>query len=368
MADKELHKILKVGNDEYKINAVHSDAAAQVDNKLIIDESTLSEVIHKEFNGISEETISIVPSTGGVFTGPIKVPEFDGDDTDEKNSYVVNLGDIKQRIQLLTGHPCYNWDGENLTEYTMSDGKTIKNVSLISGKAEDFGKFNSSVEIKPEFYLYICTDTGDIIFCRESGTHKIISTRSFKLDYNNGLEGTDGWTAKSIQDEFDSIENNFDSLNSYIDDKIIEIDSKFDPVNNSIKGITENITIVSDELANLHDTTNAKISNIESSHNSDISELGSEISKLDKNLRALIDNEHEVRMTKDEILNDRIDRILNDGSNETVKKAVSATKATQDGLGNNINNYYQKKAYISLNTPDPSIGIDGDIWIHYSNK
>lgn len=43
--------------------------------------------------------------------------------------------------------------------------------------------------------------------------------------------------------------------------------------------------------------------------------------------------------------------------------ATSATSATQDGSGNTITTYYQKK--ITVSQSDPSGGSNGDIWIQY---
>jgi hypothetical protein len=67
------------------------------------------------YNGSKTQSISIVPSTGGVFSGPIVVP---GLDDKENKDYAINLGDVEDLIAELRGFPTYLWTDPDDTDDT----------------------------------------------------------------------------------------------------------------------------------------------------------------------------------------------------------------------------------------------------------
>ena len=176
---EELQKTLKVDDIEYNINAVHSDTASQVVNKLILKKTNLStgepssrEADWTEFDGSVEKVLNIVPSSGGGFSGNITVPPYKDTIRDES---VLNSSDIKKFIvnELKSNSVLYTWNGTKLTGG--GEGSSIKSISIITGNDANKNSFatknnenylayknNDTTKSFVSAFIYISTDDGNL--------------------------------------------------------------------------------------------------------------------------------------------------------------------------------------------------------------
>lgn len=228
--NKDLHNILKIGDEEYNINAVHSDAAGEVDNSLTIHniarDGSTSEETDVVFNGSEPKELSIVPAEGGAFTGPVGVPSIEpiensadlsesGENTenilDAYNDLAVNLGDVRKLISLLKGHPIYHYDvNDGLQEEISSiDPNILQNIKIVNGKFDDYGKFVEENQ-EAKFFLYICNDTGQIFFGLAKEP-KEIGTQAYTLADESGM--CKSYTASDISKLSFDITKNSNTIN-----------------------------------------------------------------------------------------------------------------------------------------------------------
>jgi hypothetical protein len=192
----ELEKTLLVDNQEYNVNAVH---ATQVDSNLIINqvgiEGTSTPTV---FNGSTETEISIVPSSGGKFSGPICSESAINVRTGEKikNEAVLNYGDFNEVIlkSLINNSILYNWSSKTLTP-ALEESTAVRGISLIVGTETEltstatnnlgFAKLNAQTNNKwLPAYLYICTDTKNIYYGTSSSptaTQLAITAKNLKI-------------------------------------------------------------------------------------------------------------------------------------------------------------------------------------------
>lgn len=175
---KELDNIIKIGNDFYDVTAKKANRVANSlkINKVTFGGETAATPV-AEFYGDEAKTVEIVPTTGGKFKGPIRVPDAnvvqDGVSNTRANGEffddaVLNYKDIKNKVlsNLLNTSVLYNWNG---TELNPVVEKAIAGISIITGtEASLLGtngfaqKNNTSKQISA--YLFVCTDTNSIYF------------------------------------------------------------------------------------------------------------------------------------------------------------------------------------------------------------
>ena len=285
---RELHNVLAIENEFYNINAVHSDAAAKVDNKLIIKQSKLEGADPNdtdgnginysdpdqdgkvfddhideniEFDGQVQKEVCIVPSDGGCFTGPVAIGNLADYNVEKgtENSYIVNLGEIKHQLELLTGHPCWYWDGtklEAITEGGLEESSTgntssptgeapgddqigvfeaerFQTVSILIGTYDNYCKLieETNSEIRPEVFLYFCTgenDDGKTFFVRTKKNAEgnlicvrlQLSTSSLKIVSPVDVLEEDkiSYTAQEIKDGFNKAKDDTDTLKTGLTD------------------------------------------------------------------------------------------------------------------------------------------------------
>ena len=160
----ELKNTINVDGSDYNISAVTAEVAKQTQADLelvpsLIDGSA-NETERGIFDGEEDKIIRYVPSTGGKFTGPVHLDN--GYDVEELTvtevpEAILNLKQIENKVNNLTGAPCWTWDGEALT--AVEEKGIYKNVSIIVGKTEDFNSANIRDAIQTDApYLYICKD------------------------------------------------------------------------------------------------------------------------------------------------------------------------------------------------------------------
>jgi hypothetical protein len=418
METKKLHSILDIDGDSYEVNAVHSDAAAQVDNKLVINQVDLKgETNAIEFNGSTPQSISIVSSTGGAFTGPVIVKsleesledlskdlediesseELEAQLAEAKKNLVINYDDISTIIQNLTGHPCLKWDGTELKTELTENGLTIQEVNLITGTLENYKIFIEQEE-KPTFFLYICEDTGQIFFGLDSSSYKQLSTSSLKLVYED--RPTEGFTAEDLEEHDRLIREHAEKLGEGTDSILNQAKAYTDELKNGqVKTNTENINLLSDGINNINHETDGILAQAKAYtdelKNGQVKTNTANIQELDTDLTTkttFLQNQisavaQDIQTNRSDIValqtglsetlttakNDATTKVnklkvdIKDGTvvAEKANSATSAIKATKDASGNTITSYYQKKIMVSSKVPTSSDGANGDIWIKY---
>lgn len=311
-----LETYLEVEGLKYNVNAVHSDYAEHTDYTLTITEKGLSGDKNVVFDGSSAQKTSVVPSTGGVFSGAIKIPDVTiQSNTEDELAKATNLGSVKNLVKNLTGHPLAKWDGKNLVfEPDHEDGAALQKVSLIIGTSANFASFTKLGQV---FYLYICTDNGDTYFGASAEFGYIqLCTRANLL-----LSDKHQYTADDIFNQFTSIENKFGAS----DAKFEEVDTKFkenDAEHKRLEGlINNNKTSIETNKKNISANTD-------------------EITKI-KNGTTIVN------------------KAENDSAGTNIRKNYYRGGSGSGNSSDNANT-------ITISTSNPSGGNKGDIWIKYT--
>lgn len=371
MASKELYKILKVGEDEYNINAVHSDAAAKTDYALTINKATFDGTENSlVFDGSETREISVVPSEGGTFSGPVAVKSLnelaDLDETDKKR-LAINYEDVRTIIKYLTGHPCYKWDGTELREELVEDEDiAIQKVKLVTGTSEGYQTFIAQEE-KPIFFLYICEDTGQIFFGQDVDNYKQLGTNTLKVVYANDFNS--GFTAEDLERHEDTLQEHTEQLaaitdptngtlaqaQAYTDEEIskhkIEAADNFRDVYSRIDGVED---AVEDALEKAKEYTDDEIDKVDQKIASNTASIATNASSINTNKSGISANKAAIaainnsktgilaeakKYTNDEVKKDR-DRLTaleTTSSTHTTdisdnKTAIAAINNTKTGI------------------------------------
>lgn len=182
MAEK-LDYTIQIDEQEYDVtaaDALHADLANQVEKALIVKESVRKNLNYKEpgsttelkdiesltvddlqadietpnttigvvdsrdtrnsennghsfaYKGDFDTTLEVVPSSGGVFTGPIYAPDIDADDGFNINKFqVTNYNSVDTVIRELKGFPVYEWTGTEVLALTQGNPPTMLPFKVI---------------------------------------------------------------------------------------------------------------------------------------------------------------------------------------------------------------------------------------------
>ena len=309
----ELDTSIMFDGRDYSINAAHADAAGSVDNALEIEQhDALNNAEDIEFNGSNSVSLSVVPRSGGVFSGPIQVPDFESLtrlDEEQKNKVVLNREDIEKRIINLTGLPAINWTGKAFKIEDFDDS-VYSSFKIVSGKDSNFKSFQKKVA-NDFYYLYLAQDTGNFYL-------------------RVGLNGDDP--------------------------EYVVLVRQLDKVSNA-----ENLVHTEDDPSDTPDFTanslNTHFKEIEGKFN----KLTNENSDLSKELNALSVHISQLEAKINEILNGQT----------TVSKALWADNAGHANNADNADKVDGKHAndlqkVIAVGSTAPTNPVEGDIWIKYS--
>ena len=160
---RNLKKTLQIEDVEYNINAVYSDEAGKVTKPLIIKESLLNGQTAGTYNGsidpneTTKSEISFVPSSGGLFDGPIFVNNKYSNEalSEVQKLSVINLGQIEHCVSQLKASPAYVFAGdtfiagtetkEESPRFTLlkSGDNKYEKINTIIGKSTDFDIVNA---------------------------------------------------------------------------------------------------------------------------------------------------------------------------------------------------------------------------------
>lgn len=170
--------------------AAIADKAKQVENSLTITEShTNGATTDVKFNGSASKNVSIVPASGGKFTGRVTVPNVESNiSLKDLSETVLNYSDIKSKMtadfttelttQLTNTSLVYKWKNSVLSPALANTN--LAGISLIEGLEEDVNKFanknynnclsnatndpSNPDKIWLASYLYLCTDSKNIYY------------------------------------------------------------------------------------------------------------------------------------------------------------------------------------------------------------
>lgn len=347
MANK-LDKEILVGDESYQVTAVHSDTADKVSNKLTINvagpDNTTEAV---EFNGEEEKVVNVVSTSGGTYTGQVKMEVEPTDITttaDNNNYYLTTVGAVKELVKDLDTQPLLTWANGELSTINGSGGSYPTGIKFVTGSTSDLGTFYTEVESTNAYYIYLGFDNaGNLVtFLVVPGNSPIcIGTRQLTQ------VGAESGQNQSLT--YDSITGKFDDLEK------------------SINLITNNTSETSESNPGLSQLDTA-IKNLTSDNSTAHAGFGTRLTTIETDIRYIKDGTTTV------------------GKATNASNAVSATKATQDSNGNTIHtNYYKSNSnttevnsiYIKTSDPTTATGSDatlannakvGDIWIVYKTN
>lgn len=198
MANFDLANTLQINGETYNINAVQAEHATaadtakkakQLEHVLSLIINTFSDTAEKiDYDGSEDYEVSLVPASGGKFTGPLRVPNVEGTinktgDVIEPEA-VLNYNDIANTVltEFINNSTIYNWDGEELLPQIT--GGTINGISIVVGNRANLESFVNANNRKTKnhilAFLYISldadadnTDDNAIYY----GTYKSTATR-----------------------------------------------------------------------------------------------------------------------------------------------------------------------------------------------
>ena len=279
MADK-LDYTIELDGTEYDLTAadsLHADLANRVENKLTINESKLDssvaitdttvidedvqELNSIEFNGSAAKAVSVVPSNGGVFTGPIYIPDISAPNEDLDNNIsankkaAINLNSLETLISALKGFPILNWDGTELKEDGDADGAIEPfKVVLYPNSAE-----NSINDIPSKYYfLLVNKDTGYLRlgYPTDSGSDYTdlgvyYAKYTSQLGAATGTDGTDYYTFSKLQELITDLQEADETEASTRSTKDAELEEKIDDNTTNISTNTTNIATINNTLGTL---------------------------------------------------------------------------------------------------------------------
>lgn len=367
---KELDNVIKVGNDFYEVTATKANRVAnslKINKVTFSGETATTPVV--EFYGNEAKTVEIVPTTGGKFKGPIRVPDAnvvqDGVSNTKANGEffddaVLNYKDIKSKVlsNLLNASVLYNWNG---TELNPMIEKAIAGISIITGaEASLLGtngfaqKNNTSKQISA--YLFVCTDTNNIYFgTSDSNTATRLANKATELDLATPI----------------SLRVNLESNKA----------ADFDGSKNVTLGITGKLPLANGGLGgDISSTSSQTAKTAEYYINGSIGENTSSVTDdtwmlFRQNTPSLTAGQY-CRKKASALLTyianklgfttsdtSKILSVANGGTGQSSLTKVTVGNASK--LNGQGASYYQKNITISTSIPTDAQGTNGDIWIVY---
>lgn len=335
---KNLKNTIKVDNEEYNVNAVHSDSASKVDNKLTIYKMEHINAVPVEFDGSKEQSLSVVPAEGGTYNGPVMIENNDLSSAQPKQ--VLTYSNVEQLTEQLTGFSCYYWDGVTLTSIKKDSDEALGKASLIIGPEESLALLaeyvtKNQIDGMPTYWLYISDKSPYSIFlCTVDESIKLNLT-SEKIVSPDNSEKHYEYTAKELYNHFNSLTSADNSLRAAL---------------NNLKSIVDSISGSSTVVINLVEINNTLEQNkqqIENIINGDIvvakASSASYASEATKATKAISDN-----TTYD----------------YSIDKGYYRSTANQATAYNT----YANTITISTSEPPVNSGNPGDIWIKIPNS
>ena len=170
---KELDKVIRIGNEDYNVNAVEADhvKAALTLNKVQLSDKgeTNPSVTSLKFDGSASKALNLVTADGGRFRGRIKVPNNTNSSID--NEAVLNYHDVKNVIlaNIKNNAIVYNWNGSTVN--AAFKDHAINSISIVQGSeanVNSFASYNNALYTQNAdhlpTYLYIGTNENKVYY------------------------------------------------------------------------------------------------------------------------------------------------------------------------------------------------------------
>ena len=331
---KNLQNTIKVNGEDFNINAVHSDSASKVDNKLTIEQKGNSVQGRKtiEFDGTAQKSVSVVPSEGGTFSGPVFIENIALENA--QPNQVLTYTNIEHLTEQLTGFSCYSWDGTSLSPKNQSN-EPLGKASLVIGPANYIDLLqtymnNNQIEGTPTYCLYLSsTSPYSIYLCSKKETIQLVRTTEKLISAINPIE----WTADSINDKFNALISADRAINTDL--------ANLELLVNAISGnaSSDNVAINLIEIKNKLEQNETKIENIINGTDGTVVEHAT---NADFSTNA-------TNATKASFDNTSYSYTIDKGYYRSTANTVTA------------NNAYANT--ITISATEPSVANPGDIWI-----
>lgn len=368
----KLDRVIDIGGVNYEVEA---KTAEKVENALTINKTnfdgTTAATPLVEFNGDDPKEVEIVPALGGKFKGHIRVPaaqqvvKVGGNDvtnietksgkTDFRADAVLNYGDIKEKVltNLLNASILYNWNG---TELDPVIDQAITGISIVTGSESNlldpsigFAYLNS-VNKKISAYLYVCSDTKDLYFGTDSS---IIPTR---LVSNTNYAASAGELANA-------------------GNIIVNLDPAYREVATTFNGNADIITGTTGVLpVSAGGTGKTDLSNVSVGYAGCLTDGPNEIRphhliSLDNRVDAIVKGDLRVEKANNAVSADDADHAT---EADQATNAIGTSQGTTYNIAKNfyrgtLNTTAENTITISNSGPAADAGVEGDIWIVWSN-
>lgn len=144
------------------------------------------------FKGDCDAEIEVVPSSGGVFTGPLYVPDITAGDGFNINKFqVTNYNSVDTIIRELKGFPVYEWTGTQVRALTEGDPPTMLPFKVILYTGPTSGDIDYWTEdYRKSLRLVNSTSNGSLSVCTTDGNFFLINAKAGHLDCGRILLGT----------------------------------------------------------------------------------------------------------------------------------------------------------------------------------
>lgn len=328
----KLDKTINIGGVDYDVQA---KTAEKVETPLtifkVVSGTTETPVVfngHVEEGEAPPEVYVVDAKDGGTFRKPIHVPNKVGTPA---ATQVLNYADLATIVTNLAGSGWYSWTphllGPDNVEYRLTavtQNNVKQHVGIVLGNSEDLSNFvaeNYNLSIKspeeleetdyylPKF-LYICADNGNLYLgsiASATDYHQIVNEATKLVSTSTEQE----YTADSLKEELDKLKQDLSENKTNLE--------------NAEKDIAK-------DYADADGVLDGKIT----------------------------DNAENIRS-----LNGWLENIL-ESNRTTVKNATQASNANT--LDDKDSTYFQKNITISTSAPTNNDGVEGDVWIVWSNS
>ena len=320
----ELQNTIKIDGTTYDITAKTAEVADKVNNSLVIKKTNLdgteASASLADFNGEKAETVTVVPASGGMFTGRVNIENYPNQTMDSKA--ILNSSDIKKFIvnELKSNSVLYTWNGTALNGG--GESASVQSISIITGAYSDVDALAEYIWAKKPIaaYIYICSDSanrGKIYF----GTSASDRVAGVEVSAENALTAVNATNAEKIT-------STTDATKYYTYDNIAKLDTS---INGNSSGTEAGILKILDaQVATINNELKPTVTN----NTSEINKIKNGTTTVPKATQAA-SADIASRAADNKVIHYNYYRIdSTDSTNGTTAKVITISNAAPSG-GNN---------------------------------